>query len=579
MRFYEKGMLINIIESRLIESYSEYSPQGQFNGIFVSYLYRFLRDNTYSGEHYNLRKELEDKLLPIEPNLIIDEEADNQTFSVTNTEDVISTTVLEALNMIIKKYPNYDFIVKSDYQIVFKVKFGWLPTNAGSWLNLINNDNLIDYYIDDVTLRPNTHQKHGGAPDSGYVCYRINDVREKDTILFLINKALTFSDTDEITVASLLTELEGTKGATLNQIKIFKPVDNFYYELGAYKDSYLTASKSSLIIQIPYDKAISDYLYVFDVSNAVIIDNKNNPKKPNADINYAVPFDLGYNKISSSNVIDYYIDNNELKQNTYDNDDSIPDSGYVCYRIDLTKYTTILTYAITNKITLDDNEYITFAVLTENSETKLSQIIKTKDTDAYYSNIDSASYIIQVPYSKLEEFNTYFNFFNVTGLFSFNDGYTYTRLYAITPEKVRYNYLDESKIQSLVLGKLISPYFIENSVNKTTIDRIINENVDILSDNLVQYILGDFIWKTADYKLITYAQNLINKLYEKANLTPNGVWSDRLSEYIIDFKKNNSNSDTLYIDDVLDKATEEIMTTMYKRALNNADPNFLFSEW
>jgi len=58
MELYSKSLLVDIIETKLLQEYSEYYPQGQYNNIFIQYLYRYLRDNTYSGEHSKLYTQL-----------------------------------------------------------------------------------------------------------------------------------------------------------------------------------------------------------------------------------------------------------------------------------------------------------------------------------------------------------------------------------------------------------------------------------------------------------------------------------------------------------------------------------------
>lgn len=412
MKMYEKGLIIDIIETKILQMYPEYFPQGQYNNVFISYLYKYLRDNTYSGEHNVLYNELL-SLKKISPTLTIKESTDRRTYTLTDT-NIISSDVITSLNLILRRYYNYNFIVRSANRIVFEVLFGWLPPNAGSWLNLLNSEVLVDYYIDGITLRPNTHTVYGGKPDSGYVCYRINDIREYNTMLFLINDELKIEG--KITFASLLNDIEGRKGATLNRIIETDP-KNALYELGPYTQNYLSAEDAALIIQIPYEYAISDALYVFDVSHAVLINPQNNPNDPNDSINWYVA--------------------------------------------------------------LDDPDY-------------------------------------------------------------------------------------DSK-------------FIYNNLNKSIVEKIINSDTNILSTTLNQYIFGDFIWKTADSKLIAYAQNLINSLFPTAVLTPDGIWSDSLSNYVRRFKEAYG-INSLFDDDVIDKSTEELMTTMYKRTFNR-DFNLLFNEW
>lgn len=413
MDLYSRSLLIDIIESKILREYSQYYPQSQYNNIYIKYLYRYLRDNTYSGEHNKLYLQLQE-LKNISSNLSIKEDTDKSTYVLTD-ETGISNELLVNLNTLLRQYYNYKFTIKSTNRVEFKVSFGWLPPNAGSWLNLLNSETLIDYYIDGITLRPNTHTiNNNGKPDSGYLCYRITGVEEYDTIMFLINEALAIEG--KITFASLLTELEGTKGATLNRIIETDP-KNALYEIGPYSQNYLSSENASLIIQIPYDYAISEALYVFDVGNSVLINPKNDPNDPNNSINWYVAFD---------------------------------DPDY-------------------------DNKFI-------------------------------------------------------------------------------FNYL-----------------------NKDIIEKIINSNTDILDTTLSQYIFGDFIWKTSDSKLIAYAQNLINSLFPSAVLTPDGIWTDSLSDYIRKFKSEYG-INSLFDDDVIDKSTEELMTTLYKRTYN-LDPNNLFNEW
>ncbi len=414
MELYSKSLLVDIIETKLLQEYSEYYPQGQYNNIFIQYLYRYLRDNTYSGEHSKLYTQLV-SLKQINSNLIVKESTDKRTYTLTDDVQGITPQLLTELNTILKQYFNYKFTVKSSNRVVFEVLFGWLPPNAGSWLNLLNSETLIDYYIDGITLRPNTHGNiHGGDPDSGFICYKINGVHEYNTIMFLINEVLMIEG--KITFASLLEDIEGTKGATLNRIVEVDP-KNALYELGPYAQNYLTTENASLIIQVPYEFAISEALYVFDVSRAVQINPKNNPKDPNDFVNWYVTFD-----------------------------------------------------------------------------------------DPNYKN-----------------------------------------------------------------------KFIFNTLNEKTIEKIINTSTDILDSTLSQYILGDFIWKTSDSKLIAYAQNLINALFPNAVLTSDGIWKDSLSEYITKFKETYG-INSLFDDDVIDKTTEELMTTMYKRTFNR-DFNELFNQW
>lgn len=289
---YEKSIIVDIIEAKIIDTYPEYQPQGQYNNMFIKYLYRYLRDCTYAGIHSSLFTQL-DALKSKYIGLTVKENTDKQTYVLTN-EQGITASFMQDLILILQEYNNYEFIVRSPNRVVFKVKFGWLPPNAGSWLNLLNNETLIDYYIDGISLVPNTHHTYNGAPDSGYVCFRIDSVKEYDNILFLIRNSQTFDDKDvKFTFASLLGELEGSKGATLNRIVTDVPMNTFY-ALGPYNDSYLSTEKASLIIQVPYEYAISESYFVFDVTNSVVINDKNNPNDSTDKINYFVPLDPDY---------------------------------------------------------------------------------------------------------------------------------------------------------------------------------------------------------------------------------------------------------------------------------------------
>lgn len=417
MKLYEQSFYIDIIESRLLDEYNDYTPQGQYNNKFISCLYRYLKDNLYVGTHTQLHNELR-KLKRYSDTLVVDKATDRQTYTLSD-KNGINKEIAKEITNILRRYSNYRYVVNSEDMVQFVVNFGWMPPNAGSYLNLLNEETIIDYYIDGVTLRPNTHSSYNGAPDSGYICYKIDGVRQYNTIMFLIDKALQIDG--KITFASLLTKLEGTKGATLNRIA---EVDakNAFYELGPYNQNYLTATDSSLIIQVPYDFAISELLYVFDVSGSAQINNENDLNDPNAKENYCVTFD---------------------------------DENY-------------------------DSE------------------------------------------------------------------------------------------------------FVYNNVSKDVVERIIEEDKYELLDNTVgQYILGNFIWKTSDYKLISYAQNLVKALYdgEYTGIVTNGVWSDLLSDYIAKYKKEN-NIVAPYSDDVIDKITEQTMIFEYRRKNYGSDPNVeLFKEW
>lgn len=425
MKLYERSLIINIIEAKLLDYFENYQPQGVYNNIFVSYLYKYIRENTYTGEHYKLYSQLSDLKLTNDlfKNTMITEDTDKQTFVLTDDYG-ITQDMYNVLTQIFKDYYNYKYKVKSINRAEVEVKFGWLPPNSASWLNIFNEDCLIDYYIDGVTLKKNSHSTLGSKrPDSGFVCYRIDEIQAYDTIMFLANlDAMGVKDLDipKFTVATLLTELEGSEGAILNRIVSFD-VDSFFYEVGPYTQNYLTATKSSLIIQIPYEYAIEDYYRVYDVTNSVQINNKNN-KDPNNQDNYFVSF------------------NNDNYNNMF-----------------------IFNYVVTDK--------------------------------------------------------------------------------------------DQQQ-------KIIDELFVKD---EDTFDKL-----------LKQYLLGDFIWKTSDFKLISYAQNLVSVVCS-VEIVPDGVWSDFLSSCVKSYKSKLEN--TLTVDDVIDKATEEAMVNDYKLK-TKLDPNEqLFNEW
>lgn len=293
MKLYSKNFLVNILEARLLDTFEDYYPQGQYNNLFISYLYQYIRQNTWSGEHDQLLRDFTQLTLidPIFKNMSVREYTDRQTFVLTD-DTGFTSEMKSKIALIIKEYYNYSYKVDSTNRIEVQVKFGWLPPNAASWLNLLNDECIIDYYIDGTILRPNTHARLGGKPDSGFVCYRIKGIQQYDTAMFLYNEEKMGLNKDEptpvFTVASLLNELEGSKGATLNRIVDFE-LDNFFYEIGPYARNYLTAKNSSIIIQVPWELAVGDYYYLFDVTNAVTISHNNNADENHKD-NYFVTF-------------------------------------------------------------------------------------------------------------------------------------------------------------------------------------------------------------------------------------------------------------------------------------------------
>lgn len=280
----------------MCSEFEDYTPQGVINNIFISYLYRYIRQNTYTGEHDNLLRQLVNLQLTNEKfkTTRIREYTNKQTYEIIKDDSEIDNEMLDNISNILKSYYNYNYSMISKNKVLVDVYFGWLPQNTVSWLNLFNDECLIDYYIDNITLRPNTHTILGGPPDSGYVCYRISNIKKYDTIMFLVNKKLMDLDEEEkenlpkYKVASLLEELEGSKGATLNRIVEFD-LNHFFYELGPYVRNYLSAENSSLIIQVPWQYAADEYYKVFDVSNLVNIGHSNNTD-PNHKDNYFVAF-------------------------------------------------------------------------------------------------------------------------------------------------------------------------------------------------------------------------------------------------------------------------------------------------
>ena len=294
MMLYKKDFITYILESRLCDEFEDYTPQGVVNNAFINYLYKYIRQNTYTGEHDKLLQQLVDLQLTNSnfKDTRIKEYTNRQTYEIIKDSSEISNDMLDNISSVMKSYYNYNYSMISKNKITIDVKFGWLPQNTASWLNLFNDECIIDYYIDNITLRPNTHTILGGPPDSGYVCYRITNIKEYDTIMFLVNKNIMDIEDDielpKYKVASLLQEIEGSKGATLNRVVEFD-LNNFFYELGPYVRNYLSTENSSLIIQVPWQYAVEDYYRVFDVSNLVNIGHNNNTDPNNQD-NYFISF-------------------------------------------------------------------------------------------------------------------------------------------------------------------------------------------------------------------------------------------------------------------------------------------------
>lgn len=358
MRLYEKNLMINILESRLLGTFDEYYPQNIYNNRMIQYLYKYMRLNTYTGEHDQLLREFVNLQLTDSEFKSVDikENTDRKTYVLT-CDSGFTSSMQDKINLIVKNYYNYEYTVLSENRIVIKVNFGWLPKTAASFINLINNECLIDYYIDGITLRPNTYGgsvathnylhdsgfthdflsqythryiSSGGTniPDSGYVCYLVDSIKAFDTIMFFADLKAMGLDGEEVEkpkfkVATLMTELRGSKGGTLNRIVEFD-LDNFFYELGPYTRTYLTAEKSALVIQVPYEYAIDEYFYLYDVSTSVQISHNNN-KDVNHQDNYFVNFNnenfdnmfLRYKLKNKDLMVDTIIEHNDEFEQTY----------------------------------------------------------------------------------------------------------------------------------------------------------------------------------------------------------------------------------------------------------------------
>lgn len=459
MKLYEKSFLVDIIESKLLDTYPDYYPQGQCNNIFIEYLYKYIIDNSYSDTHISLHNKLL-KLKEYSDTLSIVEDVNNKSFILSDKIE-ISSVVKSELEKILLDYPSYEYDIYSSTRISFTIKFGWLPQSSTSFLNLLDDDNLINYHIDGTNLVPNTN-------DTSYLCYKIN-IREYQTILFLIDDTFEFSDNTEITVASLLTELEGTKGATLNRVKTIIP-QSFFYEIGPYNDNYVSTEKSSIIIQIPYNYAVSSIYNVYDVTAAVKI------------------LDDWFVSLDDYNIIDKNVNS--------------------------------------NKFILTANEIKPFTIFIEDSNKELR--LNVHD-DGKGNLIDDSNIIVgSIDYSKA---NFALNLDNIVYPLTVK----YTSLY-------KFNY---------------------NLIN--TINMFDSEN--IIKDDIIRYVLGDFIWKTSEAKLIKYAENLINAVIE-GNIN---FWSK-----VKTFKQQYKTSSVE--DDCIDIYTEQQLRYLYKQ-LFNKDPNLLFNEW
>lgn len=309
----DKTMLFDAMEARLLDYFEDYNPQGYYNNKFVNYLYKYIRDNTYSGEHNDLLSDF-NKLISYNElfkNTKVKEFTDRQTYQFTD-DTGITNEMLTLIIQILSKYYNYKFTLISENRVEVVVRFGWLPNNTTSWLNIIDGDSqIVDYYIDGVTLRPNKYTRNPAIPDSGYVCYLIENVKAYDTIMFLFDKAKLKDKSVNIKVATLLTELRGSKGATLNRIAESNTKENFFYELGPYNQNYLTATYSALVIQIPWSYAVDEYYRLYDVTYNVKINPNNNPDPNNKDNFFVLfndpDFDYMFSKLAIKNL-NYIID-------------------------------------------------------------------------------------------------------------------------------------------------------------------------------------------------------------------------------------------------------------------------------
>ena len=96
MKMYERSLLIDMIEAKILEQFPEYYPQSQYNGMFIKYLYQYIRDNTYSGKHDQLYRELL-TLKQYSKTLDIKENTDKQTYVLTDNNNFTSD-VLTALS-------------------------------------------------------------------------------------------------------------------------------------------------------------------------------------------------------------------------------------------------------------------------------------------------------------------------------------------------------------------------------------------------------------------------------------------------------------------------------------------------
>ena len=43
MKLYDRNLMVNILEAKLLESFDDYYPQNYFNNRMINYLYRYIR--------------------------------------------------------------------------------------------------------------------------------------------------------------------------------------------------------------------------------------------------------------------------------------------------------------------------------------------------------------------------------------------------------------------------------------------------------------------------------------------------------------------------------------------------------
>lgn len=210
--------------------------------------------------------------------------------------------------------------------------------------------------------------------------------------------------------------------------------------------------------------------------------------------------------------------------------------------------------------------------LESNKGATLNRIVDFDLTDFFYEvgpysqnyiSAEKSSLIIQVPY-ELTGYDNYYHLYDVSSSVKIDNE-------NVKDEPNNKNNFFVS-FENENFDKMFTRYDLKN--REELIEDILNENNDF-DLVLFQHLLGDFIWKTSDSKLIAYAQNLINIAYNKSFMS-NGVWSDSFSSIIRMYKKSKG----LNVDDVLDKETEEYLLADFRLKMPNSDPNeVLFNEW